>query len=698
MVHLAVFKCIDCGVFTYSIASSMKGQYALCRRCGKTLSARCAENENEYLPKGYKAFSSTENAIQHLLAQGCPENDLQNLIAEPSCNTSNEVISSKSTQYFVRFCDKCGKHFYYSGTIKVCPEQGHLIDVAVPVKNQFVKEIDAMRECMRLNRLNQSSHSEQQNLGETADDDLSQSILLEGYYYSQNEIHDFHERVYRTWNIKKIFTFGKDGTVGFERAYLAYLNGFPDGSEYKRIYKSRRQILSKLSEIADWNQRFYFYLHNYNLLGENIPLCWKIGNKCVCYENVDRFVMCFLGRDIYNLTHDQMYPMINAQTKKFFFFPQNDAVDDEGELNDLRFTSLIMTHTSEHKLLYKNLNYPSLKAFLKKMNAFDDKIGEKYDFIQTLLRHKFEGDVEFLISKIFNRAPFEIIEPDFSTLENVCLTDGDKYYLPEWRDLKKLTPYLALCYYHCANNAGVLNVFQTDLGSDCNELISSIKTIVDDAYKNQNSKSYMRKFAVLRLCFLSGIIEAIDGVSLEISNSQSLIGQIKQFFDNESSGADVSEGSFENLLSKAYILTLNASERNQAPFVYDGISRSLREHILAMSDNIDDLKKFWNSNEVQNFVNYVLNGNSNGVGYQSREQIQEAIDDVYRQCSDIETRLNKQLDEINSKYVKTISVAEPVETVAPSAEHSRTTPITKRTNSKKTPPVESTSNNDDSDW
>ena len=698
MVHLSVFKCIDCGLFTYSIASSMKGQTAFCRRCGKTLSIRCTENENEYLPKGYKAFSTPENAIQYLITNGCPEEDFQKLLSNPTADSSNEIVSTKATQFSIRFCDKCGKHFYHLGSVKVCPE-GHLIDINVPVKNRFIKEIDAMRECMRLNREIKTSRNIQTPDNEIAEDELTHSILFDGHLYSQDEILDFHERVYRTWSIKKIFTSTKEGNIGFTRAYLAYLNGFPDGSDYKRIYNTRRQILSNLSQISDWDQRFYFYLHRYKLIGENAPLCWRIGNKCVCYENVDRFVTCFLGRDIYNLTHDQMQLMINAQTKKYFFFPQNDSVDDEGELNDLRFTSLIMSHTSEQKLLYKDLNYPSLKAFIRKMNAFDDKICEKYDFIQTLLRHKFEGDVEFLISKIFNRAPFEIIEPDFSNLENIRLTDGDKYYLPELGDLKKLTPYLALCYYHCANNAGTLNVFQTDLGSDCYGLIASIKTIIEDAYKSQNSKTYVRKFAVLRLAFLSGIVEAIDGVSLELSNNQSLIGQINQFFNNESYNADGSEGSFEKLLSKAYILTLNASERNQAPFVYDGISRSLREHILAMSDNIDNLKRFWNSNEVQNFVNYVLNGSCDSTGYQSRDQIQEAIDDVYRQCSDIETRLNKKLEEINSKYVKTSSVAESAEILVQEPEQSRSTTKNKRTTSKKTTaPVETTSNNDDSDW
>lgn len=677
----------------------MKGQTTLCRRCGKTLSTRCSENENEYLPKGYKAFSTAENAIQYLIVEGCPEDDLQNLISNPTTDSSNEIVLNKTTQFSIRFCDKCGKHFYYSGSVKVCPERGHLIDMNVPVKNRFDKEIDAMRECKRLNRASQTTQNVQAPINETVEDELSHSILFDGYNYSQDEILVFHERVYRTWSINKIFTSTKEGNIGFTRAYLAYLNGFPDGSDYKHIYKSRRQILCDLSQIVEMDQRFYFYLHRYNLIEENAPLCWKIGNKCVCYENVDRFVTCFLGRDIYNLTRDQMQLMINAQTKKYFFFPQNDFVDDEGELNDLRFTSLIISHTDEQKLLYKNLNYPSLKAFLTKMNVVDDKICEKYDFIQTLLRHRYEGDVEFLILKIFNRTPIKIVEPYFSNLENVRLTDGDKYYLPEWGDLKKLTPYLALCYYSCANNDGTLNIFQTDFGSDCNGLISSIKTIVEDAYKNQHSKSYVRKFAVLRLVFLSGIVEAIDGVSSEISNNQSLIGQIKQFFDNESCGTEGSEGSLEKLLFKAYILTLTASERNQVPFVYDGISRSLREHILAMSDNIDNLKKFWNSNEVQNFVNYVLNGNGDNVGYQCRDQFQGVIDDVYRQCSDIETRLNKELDEINSKYVKTSSIADPLETVVSEPEHSQSKTTSKRTTYKKTvTPVENTSNNDNSDW
>ena len=118
-----------------------------------------------------------------------------------------------------------------------------------------------------------------------------------------------------------------------------------------------------------------------------------------------------------------------------------------------------------------------------------------------------------------------------------------------------------------------------------------------------------------------------------------------------------------------------------------------------MSDNIDNLKKFWNSNEVQNFVNYVLNGNGDNVGYQCRDQFQGVIDDVYRQCSDIETRLNKELDEINSKYVKTSSIADPLETVVSEPEHSQSKTTSKRTTYKKTvTPVENTSNNDNSDW
>ncbi len=698
-VYLSAFKCTECNMFSYSIATSPRGQTATCRKCGKPLNTRCVAGENTYLPNGSKPFGSLESANKQLeeilIAEGCSAGEIEHVFGISNVDDDNSLMSRNL--YLIRFCEKCDSYFLCPSDAKLC-HNGHLIDVSVPATAQFTKQIDAIRKCASLNKTHASKKETPSN---DPHEEVSMGITFMGRYYSQDEVIGFHDRVYRLWNTAKLFATNSEGELNFTRDYLAYLNGFKDGTEYKRIYKSRRQILSELSNISNPDERFYFYLHQNNLLGDNPPLCWKVGNKCVCYESVDSFITCFLTRDIYNLNRSQMQVMVNNQTKRFFFFADESDTDCDGELNELRFATLILEHTPEKKLLYKTLNYNSLDTFIRHLNRYDGKINERYDFIRALVQHRFDDSVSRLIISIFNCQGYDLVEPSISDLDNIGLTDGDQNYLPEWNDRAILLPYLELCAYHSRANEGQLNVFQLDFGSSCDELISNARDVISEAYRNQTSRTSMRKFAVLRLGFLSGIIESIDGVSMEISSDQNIIGVLKKFFDEQANGKDSTEGSFDNLLSQAYIRTLSASERHLAVFAYDGMTQTLRDHVISKSDSFEELLRLWNSVETRKFVEYVLSGNET-MGGSPKEQLTRSIDDVYKQCSDIEKKLNKKLEEINAQYIRTIREVAP-DVSSDEEDTSQRTSVRSSVSSQKPTspprqPIVNETNNDDSDW
>ncbi len=626
----------------FAIRSVSSKEPIPCRKC-KAMLARSGLQRN---------CGTLEDAIE-LMKQcyaedGCTPEEISELVGgdgDGAEQTPAVVTESRARQYFLRKCGGCEKYiFYHTEELRLCPHCKRAINTKVPPIGPFKTQIEAMRKRKELERsVPKKTGNESDDVGERS----ASSISFRMRPYGQSMVTELHDAVYREWSIRTLFIFNDDGSIEFAPGYAEFLNGFDDGTVYKRIYKTRKTLLARLAALGDENAVFYSYLHENELLSERERrnLRWRIAGRTVVYSSVGEFIHCLLEGDEYDLEREELRTLINEHTKKYFFFPDDSSYDDSGELEELKLTSLIMESTSpEHRILFMDTEYPSLRTFKAELNLPDSHLDERYEFIEMLVKHRYDG-IGRLLELVFGTTDFE--ECRIEPLEGISVTDGDVSYIPEWHDLPWLIPYLTLCAYHNRINKQGLTVFNVNFGDSCDALIAQIRSIIFNAYINQGKNGathFVKKFAVLRLCFLSGIFESIDGACYELSSDLNLLGRMNTFFRSEEAQ---NESSFSTLLMKAYLLSLNASERKKARFVWDGQTRSLDEHIMFLTSDAAGLRAFWHSTEVKAFVHYILCGN--GDEGEDTSELDAAVDELYKGCSEIEEKLEQQLAAINSE-------------------------------------------------
>lgn len=689
--YIISFKCDSCNKFSYIISATLKGINTTCRCCSAVLTKQSASGENPHMPNGREMKASIESAEARLkeLLEIEEKAVVDTVKASKSVNgdkkdsqlkevenqtelkkTTSAVSFSKnpiqknttgasSVSYYIRRCRECNRYVILLQTDTKCAS-GHRLDVSKPPEYKTTKKIEALKKLAEFNRAIAKPVDEKQEQPLV----VKTSITWNLRSFSQNEVREFHEMVYRTWGINAIFKKSLNGALTFKKPYLGYLAGFEEGTVYKNIANNYEQIENNLMSAEDDNQRFYVYLHENGLLPRKIPLCWNIDGSIQCFNTIEDFVQTYLGRKSFNnLTKAQMQQMLNQYTMQYFLFPQDENMIGGIDSNELRFTYLIMSNTKERSLVYKNEQLGSVDQFVDSMDSYGIDMKKKLDFIQNLIG-SFDESSAHLINEIFKCDKYELQYATINSLEDAYITDNDKTLLPEWSKIPSLIEYLSLCVYKSKARGGRLRVFDVDFGDSCDTLIKTIKAIVNGAYKSNATETDKRKFAILRLCYFSGVLDCINGFTDMVYSENNIIGSMKTLFD------DKSQGSLAKIISEAYYICLDASERAQAKFLYNGRNYALHQHVNNIKNNPEALRNFWENNEVQRFISYIISGNGGGSEI---DEINKKIDDIYEQCINIESRLVGEINKINARYNETLKDFEVSPTNAITPKTTKTT-------------------------
>lgn len=375
----------------------------------------------------------------------------------------------------------------------------------------------------------------------------------------------------------------KDGETRFVKSFKTYLQGI-NNNEYFQMAKNIETKINRIGAslfLRSVKGAFYMFC---KCLLKNVPLVWKLNEKIVTYNNKENYVSALIkeidGGTQLDLSLLELFNELTcADNELFAGYDPND---------DMEISRLIYDNTNPKRFIYVSREENKASSFgsdfVSKLNMFDEKIEERYKFIEKIrLNSKFWDAIK---NGFDENIADEYLSSDniYEKYEKLCLY---QFFI----DGSKVFRYKRLCL---------------EMGNG----IEKIKGIIIENYQKGTCNDDLQD--LIELCKNEGICQML-GDMLSGYREHVSWGETSYEIGFNSLKDNISKIS-RGIPIELYLDSMDLADDRvrEVQIRYAGKLLTFNEHIDDIMINYSGpslscaLKDFYNNKDVQGFISYIL--------------------------------------------------------------------------------------------